>query len=112
MSFTIEHPMRRALGAAGAALVVIPAACRTGGATPQQSARHASCQSADSAGTLQVSNNSGHLLEIHSWDATGQDRILGNASPGRSNFEVPGPSTLGMRYGVYDLASGQYYAIV
>ena len=104
---------RLARGASlAAAIALVVAACHTGRATAGDTTRHARCASADSAGTLRVTNHSGRMLEIHSWDATGQDRVLGNASPGLSTFEVPGPAALGMRYGAYDLATARYYAIV
>ena len=106
-----RHRVVRGASFAATAVAVVTA-CHTGQPTPADAARHAQCASADSAGTLRVTNHTGRLLEIHSCDATGQDRVLGNASPGTSSFEVPGPAALGMRYGAYDLATSRYYAIV
>lgn len=69
------------------------------------------CTDAES-GTLRVTNQSGRMIEIHSWSATRQRAFVGTASPGMTTFRVEGPSNLDVRYGAMDPGGRTFYATV
>jgi hypothetical protein len=90
------------------ALVALTAlACRTGSAT----ARTPTCADAD-AGTLRITNQSGRMIEIHTWRPEGPRVFIGTASPGTTTLRVSGPSDLDARYGAIDPARGAIFATV
>ena len=82
-------------------------ACRSGPST----ANTPRCTDAD-AGTLRVTNQSGRMIEIHTWRTTGQRVFVGTASPGTTTFRVTGPSDLDVRYGAIDPTRGALFATV
>ena len=93
--------------ASAALLLAGVAACRTG----TSAANTPRCTDAD-AGTLRVTNQSGRMVEIHSWSATSQRVFVGTASPGMTTFRVEGPSNLDVRYGALDPTRGALFATV
>jgi hypothetical protein len=69
------------------------------------------CADAD-AGTLRVTNQSGRMIEIHTWSGSSQRVFMGTASPGMTTFRVGGPSELDVRYAAVDPTRGAVFATV
>ena len=99
--------MRPPVVASFALLLFALLACQTGGST----ARTPTCANAD-AGTLRVTNQSGRMIEIHTWRPEGPRVFIGTASPGITTLRVSGPSDLDARYGAIDPTRGAIFAIV
>lgn len=104
-------PSTRALKLANIATVALllgQSACH---ATRPSSANVPRCTDAD-AGTLRVTNQSGRMVEVHTWRPEGQRVFVGTASPGMTTFRVEGPDDLDVRYGALDPTRGVMYATV
>lgn len=91
------------------ALLALAAGCH--GAKRPPTADTPRCTDAES-GTLRVTNQSGRMIEIHSWSATSPRMFIGNASPGTTTFRVTGPSDLDVRYAAVDPTRGAQFATV
>jgi hypothetical protein len=102
-------PLARAASAAAraSAALLLAAACRTG----KPAASTPRCTDAD-AGTLRVTNQSGRMIEIHTWSGSSQRVFMGTASPGMTTFRVGGPSDLDVRYAAIDPTRGAMFATV
>lgn len=94
------HPssFRPAALAIGGILLAATAACHRGAMDSASQTRMAACQGAD-AGRLRVTNQSGQILEIHTWRPESPVVFVGTASPGVTSFDAEAPSNLGVRYG-------------
>ena len=99
-------PLARATVVAGL-LVAGTAACHSGKPTTTTPR----CTDAD-AGTLRVTNQSGRMIEIHTWSGSSQRVFMGTASPGMTTFRVGGPSELDVRYAAVDPTRGAVFATV
>ena len=98
---------RRCAATLAMVLLAGAAGCKSGPST----ANTPRCTDAD-AGTLRVTNQSGRMIEIHTWTPTTQRVFVGTASPGTTTFRVTGPSDLDVRYGALDPTRGTLYAVV
>ena len=90
------------------ALLIASGACHGGGRT---ASRTPSCTDAD-AGTLRVTNQSGRIVEIHTWRPDTRRTFVGTASPGMTTFRVEGPADLNVRYAALDPNQGVLFATV
>lgn len=106
---TRRSSFTRAAVVALAALPLLVGACQR--QTRPSTADTPRCTDAD-AGTLRVTNQSGRMIEIHTWRTTGQRMFVGNASPGTTTFRVAGPGDLDVRYGALDPTRGALFATV
>ena len=107
--FTRHSSFTRTVVALATLPLLLGAACQR--QTRPSTADTPRCTDAD-AGTLRVTNQSGRMIEIHTWRTTGQRMFVGNASPGMTTFRVTGPSDLDVRYGALDPTRGALYATV
>ena len=80
------------------ALLLAAAACHRGGMDTASPTRMRACQDAD-AGVLRVTNQSGQIVEVHTWRPESPTVFIGTASPGVTSFDAAPPSDLAARYG-------------
>jgi hypothetical protein len=59
-----------------------------------------------------VTNQSGRIVEIHTWRPDTRRTFVGTASPGMSTFSVEGPADLNVRYAALDPNQGVLFATV
>lgn len=95
----MHRPARATLASLAIAALALTAACHRGGMDSASQTRMRACQDAD-AGRLRVTNQSGQIVEIHSWRPESPTVFLGTASPGVMSFDAEPPSDLAVRYGV------------
>jgi hypothetical protein len=89
---------RPAALAIGGFLLAATAACHRGAMESASQTRMAACQGAES-GRLRVTNQSGAIIEIHTWRPEGPTVFMGTVSPGVTTFDAEAPSNLAVRYG-------------
>jgi hypothetical protein len=103
-------PSTRASALAAVLLSLALGACQ--GQKRRSTASAPRCTDAE-AGTLRVTNQSGRMIEIHTWRPTSPQRVfVGTASPGTTTFRVEGPADLDVRYAALDPTRGTLFATV
>jgi hypothetical protein len=95
----MHHPARPTLASLAAIAALALGACHRGGTDTANQTRMRACQDAD-AGRLRVTNQSGQIVEVHTWRPEGPTVFVGTASPGVMSFDAEPPSDLAVRYGV------------